>query len=127
MNSKPTHPHSQKSQHTLHTSQRTFSETLLLIKCTQPSWKICILLFIAPPPQSSRAKAKGKVSGSCLRKKKGNRSSLVCLSLETTKGLPKSESQQLIENKHNIRFLSEEYCIHIKFVRILNSISTVWG
>ena len=49
----------------------------------------CYLLL---PP----TKLKGKVGKSCLRKKKGNRSSLLRLGLETTKAKPKSESQTLI-------------------------------
>ena len=53
--------------------------------------KIYLLPFIATPP----TKLKGKVGKSCLRKKKGNRSSLLRLGLETTKAKPKSESQTL--------------------------------
>ena len=53
--------------------------------------KIYLLPFIATP-----TKLKGKVGKSCLRKKKGNRSSLLRLGLETTKAKPKSESQTLI-------------------------------
>ena len=52
--------------------------------------KIYLLPFIATP-----TKLKGKVGKSCLRKKKGNRSSLLRLGLETTKAKPKSESQTL--------------------------------
>ena len=54
--------------------------------------KIYLLPFIATP-----TKLKGKVGKSCLRKKKGNRSSLLRLGLETTKAKPKSESQTLAD------------------------------